>query len=136
MDNLISIAKQLLREHEGFRQKAYLDHLGNPTFGYGFTWITKEESEVLLSFRVEKLNKELLNFYWYENIDNIRKSAILDMAYQLGVSGVNKFKKTIIFLKENEYKKASIEMLNSKWAKQTPNRAKEISEIIRTGGIE
>jgi hypothetical protein len=35
-------------------------------------------------------------------------------------------------LADKDYKSASVEMLDSKWAKQTPNRAKELSEIIKS----
>jgi lysozyme len=35
-------------------------------------------------------------------------------------------------LKERDYKKAADEMLDSRWAKQTPNRAKELAEIMRS----
>ena len=53
------------------------------------------------------------------------------MCYQLGVSGVSKFKKTLEYLENNEFKMASREMLDSLWARQTPNRAKKLSEIIK-----
>jgi len=57
---------------------------------------------------------------------------MLNMAYQLGFAGFCKFKKTIAYLQEAEWEKASEEMLDSKWAVQTPNRAKELSEIIKS----
>ena len=44
----------------------------------------------------------------------------------------SKFKKTIYLLETEQYEEASIEMLDSLWAKQTPNRAKELSEKIRS----
>ena len=53
------------------------------------------------------------------------------MCYQLGQSGFSKFKKTIYLLESEQYDEASIEMLDSLWAKQTPNRAKELSETLR-----
>ena len=52
------------------------------------------------------------------------------MCYQLGLSGFSKFKKTIYYLETEQYEEASIEMLDSLWAKQTPNRAKELSAEI------
>ena len=52
------------------------------------------------------------------------------MCYQIGVSGFNKFKKTIYYLETEQYEEASLEMLDSLWAKQTPNRAKELSKQI------
>ena len=46
----------------------------------------------------------------------------------MGFSGVSKFKNMIKALQNRTYKLASIEMLDSRWAKQTPNRAKELSD--------
>ena len=52
------------------------------------------------------------------------------MCYQLGLKGFSKFKKTIYLLETEQYDEASVEMLDSLWAKQTPNRAKELSEVV------
>ena len=50
------------------------------------------------------------------------------MTFQLGKQGVNKFKKMWAGLKAKDYSTASKEMLDSKWNKQTPKRAKEMSD--------
>lgn len=125
---------ELIKQHEGFEEKPYPDPLHGwdvPTFGYGFTYITKEESDVLLFNRVKKIEKELssgvANFYTYPR--NIR-FVMIEMAYQIGVYGLFKFKNTLKYLNQGDYKSASVEMLDSKWAKQTPNRAKELSDIV------
>ena len=49
------------------------------------------------------------------------------MYYQLG-NGLFKFVKTLHYIEYGKYRSAAIEMLDSLWAKQTPNRAKELSE--------
>ena len=59
------------------------------------------------------------------------RDVIYEMCYQLGVTGVSKFKKTLAYIENSEYKMASKEMLDSKWARQTPNRAKRLSDIIK-----
>ena len=56
------------------------------------------------------------------------------MCYQLGLAGFSKFKKTISYIEKKNYKEASKEMLDSKWAKQTPNRAKKLSKIVESAG--
>ena len=43
---------------------------------------------------------------------------------------MGKFKNMIKALQNRDYKQASIEMLDSRWAKQTPNRAKELSDAM------
>ena len=54
------------------------------------------------------------------------------MSYQLGLKTFGTFKKTIEHFKKREWELGSEEMLRSKWFLQTPNRAKELSEIIKS----
>ena len=54
------------------------------------------------------------------------------MVFQLGVGGVSKFKAMWKALEENDYTTASIEMLDSRWAKQTPTRAENLSDIMNS----
>ena len=49
------------------------------------------------------------------------------MIFQLGKTGVSKFKNMWKALSELNYVGASFEMLDSRWAKQTPNRAQEMA---------
>ena len=44
----------------------------------------------------------------------------------------SKFRKTLSYLKRHEWEEASVEMLDSRWARQTPNRAVELSNIIKS----
>ena len=70
-------------------------------------------------------------FPFLKDQPNTVKSVVLNMCYQMGVTGVSKFKMFLKALGERDYGWASIEMLDSKWAKQTSNRAKELSESMR-----
>jgi lysozyme len=55
------------------------------------------------------------------------------MAYQLGLTGLMKFKRFITAYDNRNYEEAAKEMLDSLWAKQTPNRASELAEQMETG---
>ena len=59
------------------------------------------------------------------------QAVVLNMCYQLGVTGVSKFRKAISALQEGDWQEAADEMLDSLWARQTPNRATELSNIVR-----
>ena len=59
------------------------------------------------------------------------QEVVLNMCYQLGITGVSKFRKAISALQEGEWQEAADEMLDSLWARQTPNRAEELSNIVR-----
>ena len=62
-------------------------------------------------------------------ISDDAKFLIIEMIFQLGSAGVQKFRKMWEALKEDppNYKEASVQMLDSRWAKQTPNRAQEMA---------
>ncbi len=62
-----------------------------------------------------------------------RRAALVNMVFQLGLTGVLKFRKMIQYLKVGNYEAAADEGLDSKWARQTPNRARRVTEVIRTG---
>jgi lysozyme len=55
------------------------------------------------------------------------------MCFQMGRSGVANFKKFLAAAERKDWDAASGEMLDSKWAKQTPGRAKKLADIFRTG---
>ena len=53
------------------------------------------------------------------------------MIFQLGIGNVMKFKKMIAALQEKDFETASLEMLDSRWASQTPSRAEKLSLIVK-----
>ena len=120
---------------EGFRDRVYKDTLGIDTIGYGFAIkdlvLDEDISEIILRRKLDKLvDRVNKRFAWLSDLPIEAQDVIYEMCYQLGITGVSKFKKTLAYLENFEYKMASKEMLDSKWARQTPNRAKRLSEII------
>ena len=65
-----------------------------------------------------------------QNISDTAKEIICEMIFQMGFAGVGKFKNMIKALQNNDTKTASMEMLDSRWAKPTPNPAKELSDTM------
>lgn len=126
-----------IKENEGFRGNVYKDTLGFDTIGYGIKLpITKKEAITLLKHRLNKKKAKLIKARPHiailpEEIQNV----LFEMAYQLGVGGILKFKKMFEALEEEDHLEASYEMLDSKWAKQTPNRAKKLAEKVRDYGL-
>ena len=124
-----------IKKHEGFRSRVYQCTEGYDTIGYGFAIkdldIEEDIGEMILIRKLEKLQKRIAStFGWFFNSPEEVKDVVTNMCYQLGVSGFSRFKKTIYLLETEQYEEASVEMLDSLWAKQTPNRAKELSEIL------
>ena len=124
-----------IKKHEGFKSKVYQCTEGYDTIGYGFAIkdleLDEDVAELILMKKIQKLLERILVvFKWFKDAPDEVKFVVTNMCYQLGVSGFSKFKKTIYLLETEQYEEASVEMLNSLWAKQTPNRAKELSETI------
>jgi hypothetical protein len=70
------------------------------------------------------------------NISDNAKILIIEMVFQLGGNGVSKFRKMWKALQENppNYFEASVQMMDSRWYKQTPNRAGEMAEKMKECG--
>ena len=135
--------KSRIKKHEGFLSKVYLDSLGKQTIGYGHL-LTEEDDfvegviydkDILESLFEKDFNKAVLGaeelFKGYD-IALVAKEVIIEMVYQLGKTGVSKFKKMFDALKKHEYSKAADEMLNSAWYRQTPSRCEELSDLMRS----
>jgi len=123
-----------LKGEEGFNGMPYEDSLGIPTIGFGIKLpLDEDESEFLLKHRLDKKIIEIsAKEPFFLELPQKAQEVIANMSYQMGVGGVLKFKKMWEALKNRDYQKASEEMLDSKWAKQTPNRANRLAEIIRS----
>ena len=125
-----------IKEHEGFVPHVYKCTEGFDTIAYGFAIkdleIPEHIAEELLIIKLEKLQKNAnARFKWLEDMPQEVQAVILNMCYQLGVTGVSKFRKAISALQEGDWDEAANEMLDSLWARQTPKRAKELSDIVR-----
>ena len=130
------IIKKIIAE-EGFVPEIYQDVAGVDTIGIGFAikdlYISEEVCELILKEKLQLLEDRFIVTYdWYDDAPQKVKNTCINMAYQLGFRGFSAFRKTIAYLADKDYKSASVEMLDSKWAKQTPDRAKELSEIIKS----
>lgn len=130
-----------LRRHEGEVLTAYQDHLGFWTIGVGRLidkrkggGITSEEATYLLNNDVNKVLVELnARLPWFKGLDDPRKAVLLNMGFQLGVAGLMGFSKTLSLIEQGQYAEAASQMLLSKWAQQTPRRAKEMATQMETG---
>ena len=132
-----------VKKHEGYRNRVYLDSLGKRTVGYGHLcvedhWEDNREYTVPELERV--LEADLNNAIQgaeelcgdCPDLRDQAKEIIVEMVFQLGKTGVSKFRNMWKALKVPDYPTAAKEMLDSRWAKQTPNRAKEMSDHMRS----
>ncbi len=121
---------------EGYRDKVYKCTEGYDTIGYGFAikdLILEEDiCDIILERKLDKLKaKADAKFKFLKDIPQGKADIIYEMCYQMGVNGVSKFKNMLKALEAKDYYKASEEMLDSLWAKQTPNRALKMSNNMK-----
>ena len=125
-----------IKEHEGFRSKVYQCTEGYDTIGYGFAIKDLEldediAEEILLRKVMNLISRVRKRFDWLDSVPPAVQGVLVEMSYQMGLSGVCKFKKALHAMQMCQWELGAKELLDSRWAKQTPNRAKELSEIIR-----
>ena len=125
-----------IKKNEGNVKMVYKDSLGIDTIGYGFAIkdleLDEDICDEILLRKLKDLEKQVnRKFGWFKYMPPNIKDVVMEMSYQLGVTGFSKFKKTIAFLQDKQWQEASVEMLDSLWAKQTPNRAKALSNIVK-----
>ena len=142
MDKLLESVKR----HEGYRNKVYLDTLGKRTVGVGHLCVEdfwEDDKEYEEDFLMGILEKDLQSAIDQADdmckdlkISSDAKILIIEMIFQLGGNGVSKFRKMWQALQQDppDYAEASVQMLDSRWAKQTPNRAKEMAQHMKDCG--
>lgn len=140
---MIDKLTEQLRRDEGVKATAYQDHLGFLTIGVGRlidsrkpgAGLRPDEIDYLLrndiADRVQALTKALPMLF--PKLDEARQGVLVNMAFQLGTSGLLGFKSTLALVAAGKYSEASEQMLKSKWATQTPDRAKRLAEQMKTG---
>ncbi len=126
-----------LHSEEGFRSKPYRCSEGKLTIGIGWNLdagISWEEAVLVLRLQVQRIRSSLkTRLPWFVDLNEARQAALVSMAFQIGASGLLAFKKTLELIKQGNYQTASREMLNSKWAQQTPGRAQRTAYMMRYG---
>ena len=131
-----------VKKHEGYRNKVYLDTLGKRTVGVGHLCVEdfwEDDKEYEEDFLMDILKKDLQQAIRQANsmceglkISEDAKIIIIEMIFQLGGTGVSKFRKMWQALQQDppDYAEASAQMLDSRWGKQTPNRGKELARVM------
>ena len=148
-----------LIDHEGMVLTVYKDSLGIDTIGIGRNLkdrgISREELDYLdipnmevvyehgiseADARYLALNdiaiveNELCRVHTcVENLDSVRQLVLMDMAFNMGVPRLCKFKLMWNAIHEQNWEAASREMLDSKWARQVGRRAKILSDAMASG---
>ena len=132
-----------VKRHEGFRDTVYRDTLNKRTVGFGHLCVEdhwedgkkydKKYLEEILEKDLQYAIKQGEGMCKDLKISDDAKFLIIEMIFQLGSAGVQKFRNMWSALEEDppNYFEAHVQMLDSRWAKQTPARATEMAEQMQ-----
>lgn len=135
-------ALQHLKNSEGCKLEAYQDSLGVWTIGYGKNlqvlqisqlmadqWLAQDYA-VATANTAMILSKERVSS---SAIGQARFEVLTEMCYNLGPTGLQRFKKMFSALRASAYRAASEEMLDSLWASQVHSRAVRLAAVMAAG---
>ena len=137
MINRARMIKQLQR-HEGLRLKPYHCSAGKLTIGYGRNLedigITQDEADMLLGNDLAKVCVQCQReFDWFDGLSELRKEAIINLVFNMGLEGFKQFRRTIAFIEAGQFIDAGAELLDSRYARQVGKRANEIASQLADG---
>jgi lysozyme len=150
--------KARVRDHEGTRAHAYQDTLGKWTIAVGHLIRDHEIEKYLVSDgaggykpREEELSADEIEDLFLIDLNRACAGAeqligkmykgdkrlpqeiehvIVEMVFQLGETGVSKFRKMWKALSDGDQKEAAAQMKDSRWHSQTPVRCEALAEIV------
>lgn len=130
--------REQLRRDEGVKYEPYVDSQGNTTIGIGTKLpLTDEEVNALMEIRLTHISYELLlALPWIARIDDVHRSALRNMAYNMGVPRLLKFVKMLAAMESGDWKLAAREALDSDWYHQVGPRATRLAKQIETGVMQ
>lgn len=154
----------MLRLDEGLKLTVYKDSLGYWTIGIGHLLtkindkakaiaeldklvgrktngvITEAEARAIFANDVKKatddIKKSKILSVIYDKVSPIRKMAIINMVFQLGLAGTESFRNSLTLVSNSYYTQASTNMRKSRWYSQTPNRAERVIKVLQTGTLD
>lgn len=129
-----------LKRDEGVRLKPYTDTVGKLTIGVGRNLtdvgISDDECTFLLESDINRTIAALdRSLPWWRNLTPVRQRVLVNMAFNMGMTGLLTFKNTLAAMQNGSYAAAAAGMLASKWAMQVGARAERLADMMRTGAV-
>lgn len=126
-----------LQADEGLRLHPYKDTSGKLTIGRGRCLdthgITEAEADALFANDVTSAEAALSGVSWFVALDPVRRDAVINMAFNLGIAGLLEFHHMAAALAAGNFEQAAKECLDSQAARQLPARYGRLAAALRTG---
>ena len=130
-----------IKKHEGLSLRVYKDTKGIPTIGYGHNLtlgIPKEIAEFLFQLDLKQAYEDYIfkfpaEYKQYLIYDNVRQSVIIELIFNMGLHSLLTFKKMLSALKEGDFRKAKLELLDSKYHRDVGARCEKLANLLERG---
>lgn len=127
--------KNWIKKCESCVLTPYFDTEGIMTIGWGRNLrdngIRQDEADLMFDNDFDYCEKMLSHYDWYIYQPDSVQAALINMCFNLGITRLKGFKRMIAALENKNYALAAKEALNSKWATQVGQRAKDVALMIR-----
>jgi lysozyme len=130
----------LVQRHEGLRLRPYRCPAGFLTIGWGRnlerspTGISAGEADLLLANDLEATAREVeTRWPWTAGLDAVRLAAVLDLAYNLGLTRLAAFGPTLALLEAGDWAGAAARLRRTRWYRQVGTRGERITGMIESG---
>jgi lysozyme len=132
---------EMLKLHEGVETYAYKCSENKTTIGVGRNvdkagglGLSDDEVDYLLQNDIDRVILELDSEYdWFSDLDDVRQDAMIDISFNLGQTRLRAFKKALSAMSEGDWDEAADQFMDSRWSEQVGIRAKNLTEMIRSG---
>ena len=135
----IQARRPLVAGHQGLQLKPWACGAGRFTIGYGRdlygVGISQSEAEILLDNDIQGVYRQLLGRPWFDEQNPIRQQVLIDMGFNLGLPRLQRFKKMLTALLNQDHIEAARQMLDSRWAVQVGGRAERLAAMMRQGHL-
>ena len=130
-----------LVKHEGLEQSAYKDSLGYYTIGVGHMVDARLGGKLSISIcmailaeDIAEARADLANQSFYRYQSDVRKDALVELCFAMGISKLLHFINMIAALNVKDYQRAADELLDSEWAREVGiTRASDVAHRIEYG---
>ena len=131
----------MLKQHEGVETHAYKCSESKTTIGVGRNidkngglGLSGDEVDYLLQNDIDRVISELDSEYdWFSDLDEVRQDAMIDISFNLGQTRLRGFKNALSAMAEGDWDEAADQFMDSRWSGQVGDRAKNLTDMIRTG---
>jgi lysozyme len=135
--NIEELRKSLIK-HEAMKLKPYRCTADKLTIGVGRNLedvgISVDEADFMLDNDIKRCMADLdRTVPTWKTHNDIRQNVLIELVFNLGITGALRFKKMLAALQKNDYASAAVEMLDSKWAKQVGQRSATMAQMMREG---